>query len=191
MAQTQRRRNFSAEFKRKAVADARMLGIRAAGRKHGVSQVSVLKWLKSAEEEGKEMPKTGQSCPHCGRAFERPQALASHLRFAHADTLPSKTAHLQAKKKEEKGRTEPTLGSVPVAVAAVPASALAHVTLPVPVVVSSTGAPEHLKTALEGLTQRQRQVEEELSRMAALQSEKEILRKQIDALNLAMQAFGL
>ena len=191
MAQTQRRRNFSVEFKRKAVADARMLGIRAAGRKHGVSQVSVLKWLKSAEEEGKEMPKTGQSCPHCGRAFERPQALASHLRFAHADTLPSKTAHLQAKKKEEKGRTEPTLGSVPVAVAAVPASALAPVTLPVPVVVSSTGAHEHLKTVLEGLTQRQRQVEEELSRMAALQSEKEILRKQIDALNLAMQAFGL
>ena len=190
MAQTQRRRNFSAEFKRKAVADARTLGIRPAGRKHGVSQVSVLNWLKSAEEEGKEMPKTGQSCPHCGRAFERPQALASHLRFAHADTLRSKTARPQAKKKEEKGRKESVPGSVRVAVAAVSASALAPVTPPVPVV-SNTGAHEHLKTALEGLTQRQCQIEEELSRMAALHSEKEILHKQIDAVNLAMQAFGL
>jgi transposase-like protein len=187
MAKTQRRRKFSAEFKREAVADARRLGIRAAGRKHGVSQVSVLKWMKIVNE-GKEMLKAGHSCPHCGRAFERPQAFASHLRFAHADTLPSKTAPPKAKK-EKKGHTEPVPRSVPVAVAVVPASALASVSPPVPAIVSNTGAHEHLKTALEGLMQRERQIEEELSRLTALQAEKETLRKQIDAVNSALQAF--
>src|SRR5712691_6371066 len=85
MAQTQRRRNFSVEFKRKAVADARMLVIRAAGRKHGVSQVSVLKWLKSAEEAGKEMAKTGQSVH---TAAER---LRGHRPWPHTFGLPTPT----------------------------------------------------------------------------------------------------
>ena len=48
---------------------------------------------------------------------------------------------------------------------------------------------EHLKTALQELTQRQRDIEEQLSRMETLQSEKEAIAKQIDAVNTAMQAF--
>jgi hypothetical protein len=56
--------------------------------------------------------------------------------------------------------------------------------------VSNNGAHEHLKTALEELTQRSRQIGEELSRMEGLQAEKEIIRKQIDAVGSALQAFG-
>ena len=58
------------------------------------------------------------------------------------------------------------------------------------VAVSNNGAHEHLKTALEVLTQRSRRIEKELSRMEALQAEKEAIHKQIDAVNSALQAFG-
>jgi chaperonin cofactor prefoldin len=47
----------------------------------------------------------------------------------------------------------------------------------------------HLKTALQELTQRQRDVDEQLSRIETLQSEKETITKQIDAVNAALQAF--
>ena len=56
--------------------------------------------------------------------------------------------------------------------------------------VSPTDAHEHLKAALLELTQRNRQIDEDLARMEGLQAEKEIIRKQIDAVNAALQAFG-
>jgi hypothetical protein len=56
--------------------------------------------------------------------------------------------------------------------------------------VSNNGAHEHLKTALLELTQRNRQIDDELARMEGLQAEKEIISKQIDAVNVALQAFG-
>jgi hypothetical protein len=52
--------------------------------------------------------------------------------------------------------------------------------------VLNTGAYEHLATALEMLTQRSRQIEEELARVETLQAEQEMIRKQIEAINAAM-----
>ena len=92
----------------------------------------------------------------------RPQESAGHIRLTHADTLPSRTAQAQAKP-EKMGGT---------------------------VAVPSTGAHEHLKLALEVLSQRNRQIDEALARRAALRAEKEAIRKQIDALNLALPAFS-
>jgi hypothetical protein len=58
-----------------------------------------------------------------------------------------------------------------------------------PVVAPKAGAEQYLKTALQELTQRQDDIEEQLSRMKTLQSEKEAIAKQLDAVNTAMQAF--
>jgi septal ring factor EnvC (AmiA/AmiB activator) len=60
---------------------------------------------------------------------------------------------------------------------------------PAPVVVSNAGVEEHLKAALQELTQRQRDIDEQLSRIETLQSEKEAVSKQIDAVSAALQAF--
>jgi 5'-deoxynucleotidase YfbR-like HD superfamily hydrolase len=57
------------------------------------------------------------------------------------------------------------------------------------VVAPNASAQEHLKTALQELTQRQRDVDEQLSRIETLQSEKGAITKQIDAVNAALQAF--
>jgi hypothetical protein len=121
------------------------------------------------------------TCPHCDQTFNRSQGLAGHIRYKHAERLPSKTAQPKAKNEEEKkGITVSMSESFPAAQSA-----------PVPVAVPNIGAHEHLKTALEALTQRKRYIDEELVRMEALQAEKETIRKQIDALNLAMQAFDV
>ena len=61
---------------------------------------------------------------------------------------------------------------------------------PASVVAPKASVEEHLKTALQELTQRQRDIEEQLSRIETLQSEKEAIAKQIDAVNTAMQAFA-
>jgi 5'-deoxynucleotidase YfbR-like HD superfamily hydrolase len=57
------------------------------------------------------------------------------------------------------------------------------------VVAPNASVQEHLKTALQELTQRQRDVDEQLSRIETLQSEKGAITKQIDAVNAALQAF--
>lgn len=105
------------------------------------------------------------TCPHCDQTYNTRPALAAHIRDKHANTLPSGIAQPQAKK-EKKGNA-----------------------MPVSVALPSMGAHEHLKTALEALTQRNRQITEELARREALQAEKQVIRKQIDAVNSALQVF--
>ena len=46
------------------------------------------------------------------------------------------------------------------------------------------------KRQLQELTRRNQQIEADLARLEGLQAEKEIIRKQIDAVNAALQAFG-
>ncbi|PYT18569.1 MAG: hypothetical protein DMG59_03890 [Acidobacteria bacterium] len=38
------------------------------------------------------------TCPHCGQTFQRPQAVASHIRYKHAGGLLSKQTQPRAKK---------------------------------------------------------------------------------------------
>jgi septal ring factor EnvC (AmiA/AmiB activator) len=60
---------------------------------------------------------------------------------------------------------------------------------PAPVVAPNASVEEHLKTALQELTQRQSEIDEQLSRTESLQLEKEAIAKQIDAVSAALQAF--
>jgi hypothetical protein len=57
------------------------------------------------------------------------------------------------------------------------------------VVAPNASVEEHLKTALQELTQRQSEIDEQLSRTESLQLEKEAIAKQIDAVSAALQAF--
>src|SRR5207245_5076513 len=56
------------------------------------------------------------TCPHCGQACQRPQAVASHIRYKHAGGLLSKQTQPRAKK-DRKGVIREAL-SPPVRVAA-------------------------------------------------------------------------
>src|SRR5437764_7759240 len=93
------------------------------------------------------------TCPHCGQTYNRRPQLAAHIRDKHAATLPSRIAQPQTKN-EKKGNA-----------------------VPVSVAVPSTGAQEHLKTALEVLRQRSGHIDEELARREALQAERHAIRK--------------
>jgi hypothetical protein len=164
---------FNVAFKRQAVADAQQIGIRAAGRKHGVSQVSVSKWMKSGIEAKQHPQKTAVlRCPHCDQTFQRPQGLSGHVRYKHGSLAAIKVA--PPLEKVEIPTADPMPDEATMTVGA-----------------ANTGVSKYLKTALEQLTRRQRQIEQELGRMEALQAEREVIRKQIDALSVAMQAFGV
>lgn len=130
------------------------------------------------------------TCPHCGQTFGRAQALGGHIRFKHGSISSSLPAQAEAGKAKNVAAPPtpervPAPESSPLSIATPAATSEAQ-----PGVVSSDGAHEHLKTALEKLTQRSRQIDEELSRMEALQAEKELIRKQIEAVNSALQAFA-
>jgi len=92
-------------------------------------------------------------CPHCGNTFQRPQALAGHIRYKHPNKLPSKTAPSTVKEQKKVG------------------AEVTQVAGSAPVIAPNTGAHEHLKKALEELTQRIDQIEGELSRMEPLRAE--------------------
>ena len=141
------------------------------------------------------------TCPHCGQTFQRAQALGGHIRYKHAETLASRQAAPKGRKKVETSVAAPEPNfetnreaeSVlePVAVVATVESLV----LPASVVstesvATNSGAHQHLKTALAELIERQGQIDEDLARLQALQVEKEVVGKQINAVRLALQAFG-
>ena len=109
--------------------------------------------------------------------------MGGHVRYVHADKLglPKVVTTKQNAKTQEKRRplkeTRPS--------AAPPAAGKGKRGAPV----LNTGAYEHLANALEMLTQRSRQIEEELARVETLQAEQDINRKQIEAINAAMPVF--
>ena len=106
-------------------------------------------------------------CPYCDKVFSRPSSLSTHIRYLH----PGKSQ----------------------AAAALPAATLPKISAPAlaPGFAPNGGVEEHLKTALQELTQRQGHINEQLSRIETLQLEKETITKQIDAVNAALQSFQL
>jgi ribosomal protein L37AE/L43A len=114
----------------------------------------------SAGEQAK--AKTAK-CEHCGQTFTTVNRLATHIKYRHSQA--------------QDGRVLPT----PTLSAPIPA-ATSLLALP-------TSVDQHLKTALEELTRRHQEVDDQLSRMESLKSEKEAISKQIAAVNAALQAF--
>jgi len=102
------------------------------------------------------------TCPHCDQTFTTAHRLSTHIQYRHRDKTSAATAPPQT--------TSPKVTAPEVAA-------------------SNASAQEHLKTALQELTERQSDIEEQLSRMETLHSEKEAIAKQIEAVNTAMQAF--
>jgi uncharacterized C2H2 Zn-finger protein len=151
------------------------------------AQISYYK--RKEENATSAMPKATQNrkkalrCPHCGKTFQRAQALGGHVRYVHADKLGlPKVA--TTKRKAKTGGKRPTLKDTkPPTLPVGTGGSLRGAPL------LNTGAHEHLTTALEMLMQRSRQIEEELGRVETLQAEQAAIRKQIDAINAAMQVF--
>ena len=123
------------------------------------------------------------------------------MAYKHADTLALKP--VQPKKRKRKSEApilaaEPIIETNPVAesagelVVVVPVveSLAAPASVTAESIVTNSGAHKHLKTALAELIERQSQIDEELARMQALQVEKEVVSKQINAVHSALQAFG-
>jgi hypothetical protein len=140
------------------------------------------------------------TCPHCGQTFQRAQALGGHIRYKHTEALASKHAAPKERKKAERPvavpdpnlETNREAESVLESVAVV--AAVASLALPASVVSTESVAPnggphQYLNTALAELIERQRQIDEDLARLQALQVEKEVVGKQVNAVNLALQAF--
>jgi hypothetical protein len=118
-------------------------------------------------------------CPECAKEFQNLAGLRGHLAYKHkAPTKVEKSTKSRSVRVQPKGASTVTPKSSAPEPKPGPESA-----------VSNTGAHEHLKTALLELTQRNRQIDEELARMEGLRAEKEIISKQIDAVNAALQAF--
>ena len=81
--------------------------------------------------------------------------------------------------------------TAPASVRSTPASTVSvAASVPMLGAVPNGGAHEHLQAALQELTQRNQQIEADLARLEDLHVEKESIRKQIDAVNAALQAFG-
>ena len=141
------------------------------------------------------------TCPHCGQTFQRAQALGGHIRYKHAETLAARPAAPRKRKKAERlvAAPEPNLETNRVAesllepvavVAAVESLVLPASLVSTESVAKNDGAHQYLKTAVAELIERQCQIDEDLARLQALQVEKEVVGKQINAVKLALQAFG-
>jgi hypothetical protein len=127
--------------------------------------------------------------------------LGGHIRYRHTETLASRQAAPKRRKKRETpvAAPEPNLEASRVAesvlgpvavVAAVESLALPASVVSTESAATNVGAHQHLKTALAELIERQRQIDEDLARLQALQVEKEVVGKQVNAVKLALQAFG-
>ena len=108
-------------------------------------------------------PQKKFKCPQCGNIFQNAQGLSGHLRYLHAK--PKRLASVP----------EPAAGQ--------------QVKVSPPALVSSTGAYEHLKAAFGALNQRDREIDQAITRLEALKGEKETVRRELEAVTAALNVF--
>ena len=101
-------------------------------------------------------------CPHCGKSFQNTQGLSGHIRYQHSKQNAPTTPQPDVRQKVKVGA--PTL--------------------------PSTKAHEHLQAAFAVLSQRDREIEEAITRLEALKTEKEAVRREPEAVNAALGVFG-
>lgn len=99
-------------------------------------------------------------CPQCGRTFKSKAGLLSHIWSMHPDMV--RGAPVAGNK-----APEPAITVVPI-----------------------LDAQTHLRTAIDQLATRKKQIDQELGRMDALRDEGAQIGKRIEALDTAMRAFG-
>lgn len=102
------------------------------------------------------------TCAHCGRNFQNAQGLSGHIRYQHPDRK------LSVKTGEGRHDLEVKASS--------PAA--------------DTGAHGHLQAAFAMLSQRDREIAEEIARLQSLTAEKEIVRRELDAVNAALKVLA-
>ena len=102
-------------------------------------------------------------CPQCSKSFQNAQGLSGHVRYLHP------------KLRRRSGIARP--------------AAKQKTRVAAPGLVSGTGAREHLQAAFAVLSQRVRETEAEVSRLEALKAEKEIIRREFEAVKVALQVF--
>jgi hypothetical protein len=130
--------------------------------KSGPAALPVVSSNTGTQEQGKAKK---LRCGYCDKTFARPSSLATHMRYRHPGKSRAGTA--------------------------LPTTTLPKLSAPAatPLVAPNMSVGEHLKTALQELTQRQRDIDEQLSRVETLKTEKEAITKQIDAVTGALQTF--
>jgi uncharacterized C2H2 Zn-finger protein len=103
-------------------------------------------------------------CPHCGKSFQNSQGLSAHIRYQHtSQKAHTTTAQPGTRRKAKVGAPAPA---------------------------TNTGAHEHLKAAFAVLNQRDGEIDQEITRLEALKTEKEIVRRELDAVTAALKVFG-
>ena len=155
------------------------------------------KWIKDphrlqAARKGA-APKTAASasdvpgpavCPECSKTFKNEAALGGHRAYLHKG--PKKVSELASPQIVAAVPTDNALKKGAGA-AKLQTPGLSHPAASSPIVNS---AHEHLRAAREALVGRDHHIEGELKRLTELQAEKERVRRELDAVNAALQVFG-
>jgi len=110
-----------------------------------------------------------KSCPHCGKAFHA-RGLAGHIRYNHSGKPSEMTVPPKEKVKEPPVKKK-------------------NVKSVVQATATKTGAYECLQTAIEALTKRDREIQEELVRLEGLQAEKIAIGRELEAVETAIKVF--
>lgn len=108
-------------------------------------------------------------CPKCQKVFQA-QGLGGHLRFCQAEKPSEITKKPKVKAGEMKAKSKSAMS--------------AGLTAP-----SKSGAYDCLQTAIEALKKRDQEIQEELVRLDALQTEKETITLELQAVEAAIKVF--
>jgi uncharacterized C2H2 Zn-finger protein len=119
---------------------------------------------KATAQKNSRQPQKKFKCPQCGKIFQNAQGLSGHLRYLHPK--PKRPASVPEPAAEQQ----------------------AKVSAPAPV--PNTGAHEHLKAAFAVLNQRDREIDQAITRLEALKAEKETVRRELEAVTAALNVFG-